>query len=142
MNIYVGNLSFDAGESDVRALFEAYGQVASVSIIEDKFTGRPRGFAFVEMAQDTEAQAAIAALAPVHELLSLRAARADAEAGNQDYNCESYCLYKRPPWISPGPLCFYLVPSPFLTHKFIFTVSEQVWPDHPIGLYIIPDTSH
>jgi RNA recognition motif-containing protein len=62
MNIYVGNLSFDAVESDVRALFEAHGQVASVSIIEDKFTGRPRGFAFVEMAQDSEAQAAIAAL--------------------------------------------------------------------------------
>jgi RNA recognition motif-containing protein len=62
MNIYVGNLSFDAGESDVRQLFEAHGQVASVSIIEDKFTGRPRGFAFVEMAQDSEAQAAIAAL--------------------------------------------------------------------------------
>ncbi|MGB7567459.1 MAG: RNA-binding protein [Chitinivibrionales bacterium] len=62
MNIYVGNLSFDAGEADVRQLFEAYGQVTSVSIIEDKFTGRPRGFAFVEMAQDTEAQAAIAAL--------------------------------------------------------------------------------
>ena len=62
MNIYVGNLSFDAGESDVRQLFEAHGQVTSVSIIEDKFTGRPRGFAFVEMAQDSEAQAAIAAL--------------------------------------------------------------------------------
>ena len=62
MNIYVGNLSFDAGEADVRQLFEAYGQVSSVSIIEDKFTGRPRGFAFVEMAQDSEAQAAIAAL--------------------------------------------------------------------------------
>ena len=46
MNIYVGNLSFDAGESDVRALFEAYGAVTSVSIIEDKFTGRPRGFSF------------------------------------------------------------------------------------------------
>jgi RNA recognition motif-containing protein len=62
MNIYVGNLSFDAGEADVRQLFEAYGQVASVSIIEDKFTGRPRGFAFVEMAGDAEAQAAIAGL--------------------------------------------------------------------------------
>ena len=62
MNIYVGNLSFDAGESDVRQLFEAHGQVASVSIIEDKFTGRPRGFAFVEMPTDAEAQAAIAGL--------------------------------------------------------------------------------
>jgi cold-inducible RNA-binding protein len=62
MNIYVGNLSFDAGEADVRQLFEAHGQVSSVSVIEDKFTGRPRGFAFVEMPQDAEAQAAIAAL--------------------------------------------------------------------------------
>jgi RNA recognition motif-containing protein len=62
MNIYVGNLSFDAGEADVRQLFEAHGQVASVSVIEDKFTGRPRGFAFVEMPTDAEAQAAIAAL--------------------------------------------------------------------------------
>jgi RNA recognition motif-containing protein len=62
MNIYVGNLSFDAGEEDVRAQFEGFGQITSVAIIKDKFTGRPRGFAFVEMAQDTEAQAAIAAL--------------------------------------------------------------------------------
>jgi RNA recognition motif-containing protein len=62
MNIYVGNLSFEAGEADVRQMFEAHGQVASVSIIEDKFTGRPRGFAFVEMPTDAEAQAAIAAL--------------------------------------------------------------------------------
>jgi cold-inducible RNA-binding protein len=62
MNIYVGNLSFEAAEADVRPLFEAHGQVATVSIIEDKFTGRPRGFAFVEMANDAEAQAAIAAL--------------------------------------------------------------------------------
>jgi len=44
MNIYVGNLSFDAGESDVRALFEAYGAVTSVSIIEDKFTGKTAWF--------------------------------------------------------------------------------------------------
>jgi RNA recognition motif-containing protein len=62
MNIYVGNLSFEAGEADVRQLFEAHGQVSSVSVIEDKFTGRPRGFAFVEMPQEAEAQAAIAAL--------------------------------------------------------------------------------
>jgi len=62
MNIYVGNLSFDAGEDDVKQLFEAHGQVSSVSIIKDKFTGRPRGFAFVEMPQDSEAQSAIAAL--------------------------------------------------------------------------------
>lgn len=59
MNIYVGNLSFAATEEEVRELFEAFGQVASVSLIKDKFTGRPRGFGFVEMSDDNEAQKAI-----------------------------------------------------------------------------------
>jgi cold-inducible RNA-binding protein len=59
MNIYVGNLSFDATEEEVRELFAAFGQVASVSLIKDKFTGRPRGFGFVEMSSDSEAQKAI-----------------------------------------------------------------------------------
>jgi len=62
MNIYVGNLSFDATEDEVRELFAAFGQVTSVSLIKDKFTGRPRGFGFVEMATDGEAQKAIAEL--------------------------------------------------------------------------------
>lgn len=62
MNIYVGNLSFDATEDEVRELFAAFGQVTSVSLIKDKFTGRPRGFGFVEMASDGEAQKAIAEL--------------------------------------------------------------------------------
>jgi RNA recognition motif-containing protein len=62
MNIYVGNLSFQASEDDVRQAFEAFGQVTSSSIVKDKFTGQSRGFAFVEMANDTEAQAAIAGL--------------------------------------------------------------------------------
>jgi cold-inducible RNA-binding protein len=62
MNIYVGNLSFDATEDEVRELFAAFGQVTSVSLIKDKFTGRPRGFGFVEMANDAEAQKAIAEL--------------------------------------------------------------------------------
>jgi len=62
MNIYVGNLSFDATEDEVRELFAAFGQVTSVSLIKDKFTGRPRGFGFVEMANDGEAQKAIAEL--------------------------------------------------------------------------------
>ena len=62
MNIYVGNLSFDATEDELRELFAAFGQVASVSLIKDKFTGRPRGFGFVEMSNDSEAQKAIAGL--------------------------------------------------------------------------------
>lgn len=62
MNIYVGNLSFNATEDDIRQAFEAYGQVSTASIVKDKFTGQSRGFGFVEMANDTEAQAAIAGL--------------------------------------------------------------------------------
>jgi RNA recognition motif-containing protein len=49
INIYVGNLSFDTKEDELRALFEAYGPVQSVRVISDQFTGRSRGFAFVEM---------------------------------------------------------------------------------------------
>ena len=62
MNIYVGNLSFGATEDDVRRAFEAHGQVESASIISDRETGRSRGFGFVEMPNDAEAQAAIDAL--------------------------------------------------------------------------------
>lgn len=62
MNIYVGNLSFKAGEEDVRQAFAAYGTVASVAIIKDKMTGDSRGFGFVEMPNGSEGQAAIAAL--------------------------------------------------------------------------------
>ena len=62
MNIYVGNLSFQASEDDVRQAFEAFGQVTSASIVKDKFTGQSRGFAFVEMPNQAEAQAAIAGL--------------------------------------------------------------------------------
>ena len=62
MNIYVGNFSRDVSEEDLRGAFEAFGQVASVSIIKDKFSGESRGFGFVEMAGRTEAQAAIAGL--------------------------------------------------------------------------------
>jgi RNA recognition motif-containing protein len=60
-SIYVGNLSFDASEEDVRELFQQYGEVHSVKLITDRQTGRPRGFGFVEMDQD-EADAAIEAL--------------------------------------------------------------------------------
>jgi cold-inducible RNA-binding protein len=59
MNIYVGNLSFTASEEEVRQAFGAYGTVASVSIIKDHETGQSRGFAFVEMPNNEEGQAAI-----------------------------------------------------------------------------------
>ena len=62
MNIYVGNLPFDATEEEVREVFEGFGAVDRVSLIKDKMTGRPRGFGFVEMANDAEAEAAIAGL--------------------------------------------------------------------------------
>ena len=57
--LYVGNLSFDTTESELNQAFAAYGQVESVSIVTDRDTGRPRGFGFVEMASEQEAQAAI-----------------------------------------------------------------------------------
>ena len=60
--IYVGNLPFSASETDVRELFEAHGSVDSVNLIEDRETGRPRGFGFVEMADSDAASKAIQAL--------------------------------------------------------------------------------
>ncbi len=59
MNIYVGNLSFDTGEPELRELFEAYGTVDSAKIISDQFTGRSRGFGFIEMATREEGMKAI-----------------------------------------------------------------------------------
>jgi len=60
--IYVGNLSFNTTEDQLRDLFAAHGEVDSVSLITDRVTGRPRGFGFVEMPDDAAAQAAIEAL--------------------------------------------------------------------------------
>ena len=62
MNIYVGNLSFDETEASLETAFAAHGEVTSARIITDRETGRSRGFGFVEMSDQTEAQAAIAAL--------------------------------------------------------------------------------
>jgi len=61
-NIFVGNLSFRATEDEVVSLFAAYGIVDRVSIVTDRDTGQPRGFGFVEMVNDAEADRAIAAL--------------------------------------------------------------------------------
>jgi|SRR4030042_4072054 len=62
MRIYVGNLSYDVTEEELRQEFLAFGKVESVSIMMDKYSGRPKGFAFVEMPLMSEGQAAIAAL--------------------------------------------------------------------------------
>ncbi len=61
MKIYVGNMPFSMSESQTRDLFEEFGEVDSVNVITDRETGRPRGFAFVEM-QDDDARKAISAL--------------------------------------------------------------------------------
>jgi cold-inducible RNA-binding protein len=60
--LYVGNLSYDTTEDTLRTLFAEYGEIESVNVITDRGTGRPKGFAFVEMAADGDAQAAIGGL--------------------------------------------------------------------------------
>ena len=62
MNIYVGNLFFNATEDDLRQAFAEYGEVSSVNIISDRETGRPRGFGFVEMPNDEDGKKAVDAL--------------------------------------------------------------------------------
>ncbi|MCY1722123.1 RNA-binding protein [Prolixibacteraceae bacterium Z1-6] len=59
MNIYIGNLPFNLGEEDLREIFEEYGEVTSTKIISDKFSGRSKGFGFVEMDSDDDANKAI-----------------------------------------------------------------------------------
>ena len=61
-NIFVGNLSFNTGEDELRQMFEQYGQVDRVAIMTDRDTGRSRGFGFVEMTNDEDGEKAIAAL--------------------------------------------------------------------------------
>jgi len=83
VKIYVGNLSYDATEDDLRGLFGAHGQVESVAIIKDQYSGRSRGFGFVEMAEKGEGEAAIAALNGTEHRgrkLNVNEARAQTEA--------------------------------------------------------------
>jgi len=62
MKIYVGNLSYDVTEEELRQEFMAFGEVESLNIITDKYSGRPKGFGFVEMPSVSEGQAAITGL--------------------------------------------------------------------------------
>lgn len=62
MNIFVGNLAREVTEEDLKAEFAPFGEISSVSIIKDKFSGQSRGFAFVEMAKEEEGEAAVTGL--------------------------------------------------------------------------------
>lgn len=62
MNLYIGNLSWSITDAELQQTFEAYGEVSSCKIVKDKMTNRSKGFAFVEMPNDDEANAAISAL--------------------------------------------------------------------------------
>ena len=62
MKLYVGNLSFNTSETQLREMFAAHGEVASAALVMDRETGRPRGFGFVEFRNDDQAKAAMAAL--------------------------------------------------------------------------------
>ena len=61
-NLFVGNMSFSTTESDLRSIFEPFGEITRVNVVTDRDTGRARGFAFVEMTNDEEAAKALAAL--------------------------------------------------------------------------------
>ena len=86
MNIYVGNLSFDTTEEQLRQAFEGFGEVTGVNIITDRDSGRPRGFAFVEMTSRDEAVAAMAGLNGQDlngRALNVNEARPRSDAGNR-----------------------------------------------------------
>jgi RNA recognition motif-containing protein len=88
VNIYVGNLSREVSEDELRKAFEAFGQVTSVNIIKDRYSGESRGFAFVEMAAKTEAQAAITGLNGTslkERTLSVSEARPRTEGGRRPF---------------------------------------------------------
>jgi RNA recognition motif-containing protein len=78
--LYVGNLGYGVTDADLRTMFEAHGTVSSAQVIMDRDTGRSKGFGFVEMGSDQEAQAAIAALSG-KEVNSLPAKLSEAKPG-------------------------------------------------------------
>jgi RNA recognition motif-containing protein len=89
MNIYVGNLNYSTTEDSVRALFEPHGEIASVNIITFRDTGRSRGFGFVEMPNQQQAQAAIAALGGVEldgNALTVNEARPKTERRQRSFH--------------------------------------------------------
>jgi RNA recognition motif-containing protein len=86
MNIYVGNLPYNMGDSELRETFEEYGAVDSATVIKDRYTGKSRGFGFVEMPDNGEAQAAIDGINGQDfggRSLTVNEARAREERGNR-----------------------------------------------------------
>ena len=97
-NIYVGNLPYDTTGDDLVQLFQTYGTVTSGQVIIDKFSGRSRGFGFVEMANDDEAQAAIDAL----ERHALRRPSLDRQRGPAPRGTRRWAGWLRQWWWWPG----------------------------------------
>jgi RNA recognition motif-containing protein len=88
VNIYIGNLSREVTEDELRKTFEAFGQVTSASIIKDRYSGESRGFGFIEMPTKTEAQAAITGLNGTslkERTLSVSEARPRPEGGRRPF---------------------------------------------------------
>jgi RNA recognition motif-containing protein len=86
MNIYVGNLSRQTTEDDLRPLFEPFGKIMSVNVIKDKFSGESKGFGFVEMAKKSEGEAAIEALNGTDlmgQKITVNEARPKSESGGR-----------------------------------------------------------
>ena len=86
MRIYVGNLSFDTTNEDLRAAFAVHGEVSSAESVMDRDTGRARGFGFVEMANESEARAAISALSGAQlqgRTLTVDEAKSRSEGGSR-----------------------------------------------------------
>jgi RNA recognition motif-containing protein len=87
MNIHIGNLSYDTTEDQLRKVFGDFGEVMSVNIVIDQHSGRPRGFAFVEMSKEADASAAIRGL-DGHglngRLLNVNEAKPRSDNGNRD----------------------------------------------------------
>lgn len=89
MNIYVGNVDYHLSEDQLKELFEEFGEVSSVKIVTDKFTGRSKGFGFVEMDNDAEAQEAIDALngkTVNNREITVNKARPKTEGGGGNFN--------------------------------------------------------
>jgi RNA recognition motif-containing protein len=93
MNIYIGNMSFNTTEDQLRQAFAAFGEVSTVKIITDKYTGEPKGFAFVEMSTKSEAVAAISGMSGQDlngRVLNVNEARPRNDNGNRGGGYNSY----------------------------------------------------
>lgn len=93
MNLYIGNLDYSVKEEQLQKIFEEFGEVISTKIITDKFTGRSKGFGFVEMENDEEAKAAISALNGKminNREISVNEARPKTENDNYSGNRKRY----------------------------------------------------